>query len=158
MRYPDTKAIVEHIYNDYMTRCEMIIYQNEMLSLEKEFVAWFDETWLNDIAVDIMKAYEDGNFLDVPESEIPAMIERYEYDDIFDLVDNYFYHNNKIVNVIYSPDNHDEIDPTLLRYIEEHRKSLDEELAKIKAMRDEAVKKHQEESQNNDANKNLRNI
>ena len=81
------------------------------------------------------------------------MIERYEYDDIFDLVDNYFYRNKKIVNVIYEPDNHDEIDPILLWYIEENRKDLDEQLARIKALRDEAVKKHQEESQNNDSNK-----
>ena len=153
MRYPDTKAIVEHIYNDYTKRCEMIIYQNEMFSLEKEFVAWCDETWLYDFATDMMKAYEEGNFLDVPESEIPAMIERYEYDDIFDLVDNYFYRNKKIVNVIYEPDNHDEIDPILLWYIEENRKDLDEQLARIKALRDAAVKKHQEESQSNDSDK-----
>ena len=50
-RHPDIKDIVDHIYHDYMTRCDIIILQNKMIALAKGGVtAWCDECWLNDFA------------------------------------------------------------------------------------------------------------
>ena len=74
MRYPDIKNIVEHIYHDYMTRCDIIILQNKMIAQAKGGVtAWCDECWLNDFAEDLKSAFDRGCFIDVDEDKVALL-------------------------------------------------------------------------------------
>ena len=139
MRYPDTKTIVEHIYNDYMQRCLMVCYQNKTMCLQKEFTGWCDETWLCDMAEDMMKAYNNKEFCDIQESEISSLMTKYESEDIFELVEDYFYFNKKIIRICYPADDNTPVDPTLLQFVEKHKKDLHEQLEQIKQIYNKAL-------------------
>lgn len=139
MRYPGIKDIVDHIYHDYMTRCRIIILQNKMIALAKGGVtAWCDECWLYDFAEDLKSAFEEGCFIDIDEDKVVQLEKEYESTNIIELVEDYFYHNNKILRIKYHPETPDIIDPKIIKEMAEKRNALDANYKKVKDLYEKA--------------------
>ena len=139
MRYPDIKNIVEHIYHDYMTRCDIIILQNKMIAQAKGGVtAWCDECWLNDFAEDLKSAFDEGCFIDIDADKVALLEKEYESNNIIELIEDYFYHNKKILRIKYHPETPDIIDPKIIKEMAEKRKALDADYRKIKGLYEKA--------------------
>lgn len=139
MRYPDIKDIVDHIYHDYMTRCDIIILQNQMIELlNGGIMAWCDECWLNDFAEDLKSAFDKGCFIDIDEDKVALLEKEYESTNIIELIEDYFYHNKKILRIKYHPETPDIIDPKIIKEMAEKRKALDADYRKIKGLYEKA--------------------
>lgn len=133
-RYPDVKDIVDHIYHNYMTRCEIIIMQNKMIEQsEEDVMAWCDECWLSDFAEDLKSAFEAGDFFDIDEDMVNQLQKEYESENIIKLVENYFYHNKKILRIKYHPDTPDIIDSKILHQMAKQRNALDAKIKQLQA-------------------------
>ena len=138
-RHPDIKDIVDHIYHDYMTRCDIIILQNKMIALAKGGVtAWCDECWLNDFAEDLKSAFDKGCFIDIDEAKLAPLEKEYESTNIIELVEDYFYHNKKILRIKYHQETPDIIDPKIIKEMTEKRNALDADYRKVKGLYEKA--------------------
>ena len=139
MRYPDIKNIVEHIYHDYMTRCDSIILQNKMIAQAKGGVTtWCDECWLNDFAEDLKSAFDEGCFIDIDEDKVAQLENEYESNNIIELIEDYFYHNKKILRIKYHQETPDIIDPKIIKEMTEKRNALDADYRKVKGLYEKA--------------------
>lgn len=133
MKYPDTKDIVKFIYHNYTTRSAIIILQNKMIEKSNgEIMAWCDECWLNDFAEDLKSAFESEDFTDIDEDMVPTLVKEYESENIIELTEDYFYHNQKIIRVKYHPDTPNTIDSKILHAMEEERKTIDADYEKVR--------------------------
>lgn len=118
-----------------MTRCEIIIMQNKMIEQPKEDVmAWSDECWLSDFAEDLKSAFEAGDFFDIDEDMVNQLEKEYESENIINLVEDYFYHNKKILRINYHPDTPDIIDSKILQKMAKQRNALDVKSKKVKEL------------------------
>ena len=133
MRYPDIKDIVDHIYHDYMTRCNIIILQNKMIELSNgKIAAWCDDGWLNDFAEDLKSAFDEGRFIDIDEDDVVPLEEEYESGSIIELVEDYFYRNKKILRIKYHPETSDIVDARILNEMAEKRNAIDANFETVK--------------------------
>lgn len=118
-----------------MTRCEIIIMQNKMIKQsEEDVMAWSDECWLSDYAEDLKSAFEAGDFFDIDEDMVNQLEKEYESENIIKLVENYFYHNKKILRIYYHPDTADIIDSKILHKMAKQRNALDAKNKKVKEL------------------------
>lgn len=135
MRYPDIKDIVDHIYHDYMTRCKIVILQNKMQeSANGEIMAWCDDGWLSDFAEDLKSAFDAGRFIDIEENKVAQLEEEHESANIIELIEDYFYRNQKILRIKYHPETPDTIDTRILNEMAEKRNALDASYEKVKEL------------------------
>lgn len=64
-----------------------------------EMASWMDEDTFDQDADAIEKAYNDGNFENVAQSDVDSLMEKYGASDIYHLVASYFNATGKILNI-----------------------------------------------------------
>ncbi len=97
-------------------------------------MAWCDECWLSDFAEDLKSAFEAGDFFDIDEDIVNQLEKEYESENIIELVEDYFYHNKKIIRIKYHPNTPDIIDSNILHQMAEQRNALDTKSKKMKEL------------------------
>ena len=101
--------------------------------------AWCDECWLNDFAEDLKSALDKGCFIDIDEDKVAQLEKEYESTNIIELVEDYFYHNKKILRIKYHQETPDIIDPKIIKEMTEKRNALDADYRKVKGLYEKAA-------------------
>lgn len=101
-------------------------------------MAWNDDCWHNDFAENLKSAFDAGDFYDIDENMVAQLEKEYDSENIIELVEDYFFHNKKILRIVYHPETPDIINPKILHRMEEKRKDLDIDYEKARELYEKA--------------------
>ncbi|MCI9054403.1 MAG: hypothetical protein HFJ87_04575 [Muribaculaceae bacterium] len=93
---PSTKKVVEHIVDNYRKAGKAMGRTEER---NGQLASWMTKDTFDDTADKIQGAYDAGDFDNVPESEVDALMDKYGASDIYHLTASYFNATGKILNI-----------------------------------------------------------
>lgn len=93
---PSTKKIVDRIVSNYRKAGRAM---GKAERRNGELQSWMNQSTFDTTADAIQEAYDNGNFDNVPESEVDALMTKYGASDIYHLTASYFNATGKILNV-----------------------------------------------------------